>query len=317
VSAGILALGGSLANSIPSSNTINVQSGAVLDVTAMSAGLTLGSAQLLTGAGTVSGALTVTGTHQPGNGIGIGNFSGSLTYGPAAHLGWALNDNTASGPGISYDQVVSTGTVSGSSGAVIDLVLNGAGSVTDFTNYFWTQSQAWTVIAGAAVSGNFASGTVSADSYGRQASGYGSFSIQTSSTLVKVLWTPSPINAWRAWFGSNTTNPAIAGDKASPAHDGITNLIKYALGLNPTIPANSGLPVVSQAGGYLMLTYTKVKSATDIVYQPVWSNDLSSWASTGISEDVLLDSGTTQQVRDKVPITTETKKFIRLQIVRP
>ena len=314
VSAGTLALGGTLANS----NTINVQNGAVLDVTAMSAGLTLGSGQLLTGAGTVSGSVTVTGTHQPGNGIEIGYFSGSLSYGPAAHLGWALISNTTSSPGISYDQVVSTGTVAGSSGAVIDLALNGAGSVTDFTDCFWTQSQSWTVIAGASVSGIFACGTVSADSNGRQTSGYGSFSILTSSTSVKVLWTPSPINAWRAWFGSDTTNPAIAGDKATPAHDGIANLVKYALGLNkPTVPAKSGLPVVSQAGGYLMLTYTKVKSATDIVYQPVWSNDLSSWASTGISEDVLLDSGTTQKVCDKVPITTETRKFIRLQIVRP
>jgi len=317
VSSGTLALSGTLTNSIPKTSTISIQSGATLDVTGMTAGLTLGSAQLLTGAGLVVGAVTVTGTHRPGTGIGIGYFTGSLAYGPASHLTWALNGNAVSSPGINYSQV-SAGAVTGSSGAVVDVVLNGSGSSVDFSNWFWTQSRAWTVISGTSVSGSFALGSATVDSKGQSAHGYGSFSVQMTSAACAVVWTPSPINAWRGTsFGTNTTNPAVAGDNANPVGDGVVNLTKYALGLDPNIASRTGQPVVSQAGGYLMLTYTKVTSATDIIYQSLWSNDLGLWQSSGITEDILLNSGTTQQVRDKIPLTGETRKFLRLQVTRP
>jgi autotransporter-associated beta strand protein len=313
VSSGTLALSAGIPNTI----SINIQGGAKLDVTAIPTGLTLGTNQLLTGAGTVSGAVTITGTHQPGNGIGTGYFTGSLAYGPASHLAWALIANAVAGPGANYDQV-SAGTVTGSTGAVVDLILNGAGSTVDFTNTFWTNTQSWAVISATSVSGTFATGSVTPDHNGVTSTRYGSFSVQLTSNAVNLIWSPTPYNHWLGtYFGANTTNPALVADTANPAGDGIPNLMKYALGLNPSIPSVTGLPTPSTATGYLLFTFTKVKSATDILYQPLWSNDLHNWSSTGITESILSDNGTTQQIQVQVPDSTDKSKFIKLQITRP
>ena len=59
---------------------------------------------------------------------------------------------------------------------------------------------------------------------------------------------------------------------ASPTHDGIPNLLKYALHLNPLSPGTTGL-TVQLSSGAPALTYTKVKSATDITYQVQVSTD--------------------------------------------
>jgi autotransporter-associated beta strand protein len=69
VSAGTLALGAS--GSIANTPTLSVETGATLDVSAVTGGWTLGVGQTLQGTGTVSGAVTASGTVAPGaNGIG-------------------------------------------------------------------------------------------------------------------------------------------------------------------------------------------------------------------------------------------------------
>jgi hypothetical protein len=271
----------------------------------------------LTGAGTLSGTVVVSGTHSPGDGVGIGWFTGNLTYGPASHILWSLNANTVAAPGTNYDQI-DAGTVTGSSGGVIDIMLNGSGSTVDFTNSFWTASRTWTVISGTSVNGTFAPGSITHDHNGVATMEYGGFSVQQSATAANLLWTPTPYNQWRgANFGTNTSNPAIAGDMADPAGDGIPNVMKYALGLNPADSGAAGLPAASAGAGTLILTYTKVKSATDATYQPLWSPDLLNWYNTNITQAVLLDNGTTQQIQAIVPITGDRKLFMELQVTIP
>ena len=50
---------------------------------------------------------------------------------------------------------------------------------------------------------------------------------------------PQGIQGWRyQYFGAAGLNPTDANgasDAANPAHDGINNLLKYALGINPTV----------------------------------------------------------------------------------
>lgn len=44
----------------------------------------------------------------------------------------------------------------------------------------------------------------------------------------------TPINKWRLLhFGTNAANPFISGDPANPSGDGVPNIVKYALGLDP------------------------------------------------------------------------------------
>ena len=91
VNGGTLALSGTVA----SSPRFNLAAGAFLDVAAVAGGFKLGSAQTLSGSGSVSGAVTTQSgaTLQPGgaNGIGALNFSTTLTLGSAAGDATAVN----------------------------------------------------------------------------------------------------------------------------------------------------------------------------------------------------------------------------------
>jgi autotransporter-associated beta strand protein len=76
VAAGKLALSGS--GSVATSSVINVQSGAFLDVSAVTTPWELATTQSLIGNGTILGAATVAGNIAPGSSIGALNFSDTL-----------------------------------------------------------------------------------------------------------------------------------------------------------------------------------------------------------------------------------------------
>ena len=122
-------------------------------------------------------------------------------------------------------------------------------------------------------------------------------------------------------------NPSVSGPSAAPAGDGISNLLKYAFGLDPKSDGVAGLPQVSttRVGGqnYLTLTYTKVISATDITYTAEVSPDLTAWTS-GANATVAVSTtnnadGQTQTVvvRDATATGTAAKRFIHLKVTTP
>ncbi len=80
--------GGTLAvtGSISGSATIDVQSGANLDVAAAGGGFIVGATQTLKGTGNVLGATTVNGTLSPGASPGTLTFNSALTFGSASAL---------------------------------------------------------------------------------------------------------------------------------------------------------------------------------------------------------------------------------------
>lgn len=130
--------------------------------------------------------------------------------------------------------------------------------------------------------------------------------------------TASPITGYAAWqvnqFGGDSGNPLIAGPAATPAGDGVCNLLKYAFGLDPLVSAAGSMPVATLGGGSLSITYTKVLSATDLTYTVQWSADLTNWSSSGVTEQVTGGNATTQQIRATVPGAPATAKFLRVQV---
>jgi autotransporter-associated beta strand protein len=123
--------------SIATSSTINVASGATLDVSAVS-GWTVGSSQTLKGTGGVTGDATIAGTHAAGNSIGKQAFSSDLTYSSGSIFAWELT-SSESGRGTNYDAVNVGGTLGGS-GAVFKAVLTASES---FAGSFWQQNRTW------------------------------------------------------------------------------------------------------------------------------------------------------------------------------
>jgi hypothetical protein len=85
--------------------------------------------------------------------------------------------------------------------------------------------------------------------------------------------------AWRVQhFGAQAANEALAGPAATPANDGVANLIKYAMGLSsPLLPSVHLVPQPVVEDGYLRLTYDEDVTVNDVSLVPEVSHDLVRW----------------------------------------
>jgi DNA/RNA endonuclease G (NUC1) len=132
-------------------------------------------------------------------------------------------------------------------------------------------------------------------------------------TVTSVI-TLTPVQSWRLqWFGT-TNNTGIAADTYAGTSDGMPNLLKYALGLNPLVATNN--PVVGDIStGHLRLTAPRNPNATDVTFSGIVSGDLITWT----TNDTVVDQNTPTvfQIHDGVPVTGGTNRFIRLRITQP
>jgi len=138
-----------------------------------------------------------------------------------------------------------------------------------------------------------------------------------------------PAEGYAAWrdstFGADAGNPAISGPHADPDGDGVKNLLEYALGRNPLAASRAGLPTVSrqtftvdgQQGTYLTLTFTKPNAVTDVGYNVEVSGGLASWGGGAVLESATDNGETTTYIyRDAVPLTSESRRFMRLSVTQ-
>lgn len=107
------------------------------------------------------------------------------------------------------------------------------------------------------------------------------------------------------------------GPSLDPDGDGLSNLMEYALGMNPVLQSSLPANAVLNAGN-LEYTYTRSKSALTggIQFQVQWSETLeaSSWSGSNVTEQVLSDDGTTQQVKAMLPAGSAGRRFVRLRV---
>jgi hypothetical protein len=78
--------------------------------------------------------------------------------------------------------------------------------------------------------------------------------------------TLSPVEAWRALKFGDTSNTGDGADNASPSGDGIPNLLKYALGMDPAVPSTQPQAVLTDVNGgkHLCMTFFRYVANTDI-----------------------------------------------------
>ena len=143
---------------------------------------------------------------------------------------------------------------------------------------------------------------------------------------VSVTSLPPGTSSWSAyqnvWFAAGEPNSAPGADANK---DGLANLLAYSTGLSPWIratPENGGSPFVGMHNGFLSMTYTRLRNRFDFDCVVEVSGDLVTWNSgpgftveTGI---VPLDDLREQvTVRDALPASTASRRFIRLQGIYP
>lgn len=135
-----------------------------------------------------------------------------------------------------------------------------------------------------------------------------------------VTWTltlsnqlPPDLPAWRSAYGADTGNPA---------NDGLKNLVKYALGLDPSkraLPAQhpAGSVTLDSGSRYLTLTVPRRNKRSDVSYVVEFSSDLSAWNSGAGHSVTLQDADTQLVVRDATPMTAAARRFARLKVTAP
>lgn len=132
----------------------------------------------------------------------------------------------------------------------------------------------------------------------------------------------SSYGVWKTSVFTNPAdvgNPAVSGELAAPARDGITNVMKYALALDPMACGAGGLPTAAPQGAYLTLTYRKNKQAADVTYTVQSADSLSNppW------QPATVVVGQTDQggywritVRGTVPLAGQPRRCMRLKADR-
>ena len=276
--------------------------------------VTVAAGATLAGNGMIAGNSTINGTLAP-TAPGVA-FGGSLAVASAAKLQWSLGDNSFAAAGN-----VSAVSANVTAGAKIDVLLNRSGSTTDFLHGFWRTAHTFPVVTASAMTGTFSLGSVTADAAGRSVAGYGAFTLQNSATGATLVWTPVPgFPNWALEYftPAELANPSISGATAIPASDGLSNLMKYALGLPPKTPASAAITLTKPSTAWLF-TYTRPANRPDLTYAVETTSNLTNavWTRTGVIHQrvVVGDPETWQGAYTPGPL--EKRIFFRLAVSQP
>jgi len=127
--------------------------------------------------------------------------------------------------------------------------------------------------------------------------------------------------SWRQFYFGTASNSGNTADLSDFEGDGLVNLIEWACHLDPTV---SSLPAASliRNGTNLEFTYTRSVAALNAgaIFIVEWSDALpgpSPWNTSGVTEEILSDNGTVQQVKATLPAGSEVEQFVRLKVILP
>lgn len=123
-------------------------------------------------------------------------------------------------------------------------------------------------------------------------------------------------SGYDTWISSYPGATSLPGVNEDPDRDGLSNLLEYALGGNPSLKDASTLLSTATTGAgastYLALTFRRAQA--DITYTVQGSSDLINWSDIPFT---LVAVGDSQSVSDTVAINASTsKRFMRLKVIK-
>ena len=198
--------------------------------------------------------------------------------------------------------------------------MSGAGWMVDMSMLTAARSDALTPGASYPVlSVTVSVGETAATNVTNIATASGGGEMNTSNDTASDVTTITQLTASEKWrydnFGS-TANMGAGADSAVSSSDGLTNLLKYALGLNPNTPAI--VPeTISSSSGNLQLSVSRNPNATDVTFSIESTGDLTnaaSWSTSNVGIDQ--DTPTLLQGHDKALIGDGVPRYIRLRVTR-
>ena len=140
---------------------------------------------------------------------------------------------------------------------------------------------------------------------------------------------PGSATAYQYWLLVNGLPMDASGAGSatvSAANDNLPNLVKYALGLTPTVSGHGGRlsygKTTVTGSTYLTVTYTRPDPAptgSSCLVEAGASLTAAGWSSSGLVETSNTVSGglRTLTVRDSTPMAGSNKRFMRLKVTQP
>jgi hypothetical protein len=142
--------------------------------------------------------------------------------------------------------------------------------------------------------------------------------ISTSGRSVARFTPWTELENWRNVHFGSPDDAGPGGNAADGDHDGLTNLVEYALGTPPTVGTAGVLTAfAAKAAGhdYPAIRIERAGRRSGIGYQVEVSRDLVVWESGPAVTEVLTDTDVLLEVRHLQPIAEESRCFLGLRVV--
>ncbi len=146
-------------------------------------------------------------------------------------------------------------------------------------------------------------------------------SVGTTNSTAATLTLQEPFAAFLANYSLTGTDPGTDSDG-----DGISNLVEFILGGNPTVPDVSILPTVSYTASsgttYLVYSFYTVVNLGSVTFSVEYSTDLSTWTtavngSNGVTVTTTAYNASYNYTTVAIPTTSGTSAFVRLRATLP
>jgi len=142
------------------------------------------------------------------------------------------------------------------------------------------------------------------------------------------------VSTW-SWVDQYGLSDSSAGPEASPAGDGVTNLMKYAFNMSPLRAytgadrdlqpnGTSGLPLITtvdiSGASYMQITYVRRVNPNSVTYQPQFGSSLSdpaAWQSATVQVGAPIkidDVWERVTVRDSLPTSSVRSRFAQVKL---
>jgi len=136
---------------------------------------------------------------------------------------------------------------------------------------------------------------------------------------TQIALVATRLHLWRqSNFPGSTSLAGPGANLASPSGDGITNLLKFCLGMNPLLPAATPLNLTLSTDS-MHFTYTpSVDAVADgIIFTVEYNDGLSpaGWRSDLVDQGIAGTGGS--PVTAMVPVGTTGRRFVRLKVTLP
>jgi hypothetical protein len=133
--------------------------------------------------------------------------------------------------------------------------------------------------------------------------------LRVATTYDEVVVGVSPFAQWQQLHWPGVSDPQVIGPAANPDGDPFDNLMEYALGGDPKLPASSGMVRHGWDGNRLTLSFTR--AAEDLDYFVEGSDDLDTWSVLSHNPGTVGEETT---VPDVVELIGGLKRFMRLRV---